>query len=192
MGLRDEVRTPDVYEPILEKKDCKVRILGAETKPWKPKVGTGVEKETNAMKLQIEITDEDARCENADAKPSKRIDDYINLEKHPYVGKDGEVAYMGTSKVYQLEQALGFEPVFVDKSGKPVDAHITKTGKKVCPEGASQKLNADFLEAYFDANDCPVFGAWEGKEIVAHVGMGKASEEFSAKNEVKKYIAKAE
>ena len=89
MSLRDEQRTPDVYEPIIEKKDCKVKILGAVTHDWKPKEGTGAQKDTRGMKLELQIVDDEAVCENQDAKPRVRIDDYMNLEKHPYIDKNG-------------------------------------------------------------------------------------------------------
>ena len=39
MGLLDQQYTPQVFEPIMEKSDCKMRIDGAEVgKPWKHKV----------------------------------------------------------------------------------------------------------------------------------------------------------
>ena len=192
MGLRDEQRTPDVYENILEKKDCKIRIEGASLHDWTPKEATGVTEKTRAMKLEITITDDNVQTENSDAKPARKIDDYINLAPHPYVNKDGEKAMLRPNKVYQLQRAFGFDPLFVDDEGSPVEPKITKTGNKVCPAGAHEKLNPDFLDAYFDESDEPKFGSFEGKEIIAHVGVGKGTAEFGPRNEIKAYKAPVE
>ena len=52
MGLREQRYTPDVFEPAMEKKDCKLHILGATKHNWKPKEGTGVTEETNGMRVE--------------------------------------------------------------------------------------------------------------------------------------------
>jgi len=187
--LRDEQRTPDVFEPIMEKKDCRIKILGATKHNWKPKEATGVTEETNAMKLELSIEDDDAVTENKDAKARKRIDDYINLAPHPYVDKSGEKQMLRPSKVYQLQRALGFDPVFVGDAGEPVPPRITRTGAKACPVGCHERLNPDFLDAYFDSNDEPKFGSWVDKDVIAHVGVDPGTEEFSPSNKVRSYKA---
>lgn len=189
MSLRELAEKARVFEPVMEKKDCKMKVLGAEKHNWKPKEGTGVTEETPAMKLQLQIDDEGAVCENSDAMPSLNINDFINLAPHPYVSKSGEVAKLRTGKLFQLQRALGFEPLYIGEGGEPVEPKVSKTGKKYCPAGASEKLNPDFIEAYFDEQDEPRFDAWIGRDIVAHVVVRK-SEEYGNSNEVKSYVAK--
>lgn len=193
MSLRTETRKPLVFEPILEKKDCEIRIVSAATHDWTPKEGTGITEQTRAMVLEIEITDIQATTENADAQVSKKIKDYINIAPHPYVSaKTGEVVKMRPNKIYQLESALGFTPYFVDEAGAEVPARITKTGKAVCPNDCFQKFNPEFIDAYFDDNDEPRYEAWLDRPIAAHIGVDQGSEEYGPKNVVKSYKAKAE
>ena len=202
MSLRDATTTPDVYEAIKPKKDCKIEILNAEMgKPWKhkcqvPAEGYKVPGETRVMKLTINITDEAVETENSDAKPRRKLDDMVILEQHPYVGKDdGAVHFLKLEKLFQLQAYLGFEPKFVDASGNEVEAHISKTGKKYCPKGASIAFRPEFLDAYFDANEEPRFDAWMNLEGVASIGVKKQTEEqaaqFGSGNEVKSYAPKA-
>jgi len=192
MSLRDEQRTPDVIEPIMEKKDCKLRIDGAEVYDWTPKEQTNITEKTKAMKLQMTIIDEDAVCENTDAKPRVRIDDYLNLAPHPYVsGKTGEVEKLRPNKVYQLCKALGFELEYVDDQGGRVDPGVNaKTGRTYCPKGCHERLNPEFVDAYFDDQDEPRFDAWIGREIVAHVGVDAGTAEFGPSNKVRSYKPK--
>ena len=200
MGLRNATTTPDVYEAIKPKKDCRIEILNAEMgKSWKHKVTAPgdykVPGETRVMKLTINITDEAVETENSDAKPRRKLDDMVILEPHPYVDKDGAQRFMKLEKLFQLQQFLGFEPRFVNKFGQEVDPHITKTGRKVCPKDASIAFQPAFLDAYFDANEEPRFDAWMSLEGVASIGLKKQSEEetlqYGAKNEVTSYAPQA-
>lgn len=201
MGLRDAVTTPDVYEAIKPKKDCAIEIVNAEMgKSWVHKAvatstGYKVPGETRVMKLTINITDTAVETENSDAKPRRKIEDMVILEPHPYADKnDGSTKFMKLEKLFQLQQFLGFEPKFVDKDGNEVEPHITKTGRKACPKGASIALRPEFIDAYFDANEEPRFDAWMNLVGTASIGYKKQSEEetlqYGAKNEVKGYAPK--
>lgn len=201
MGLMDARTKADVYEAIKPKKDCQIEIINAEMgKSWKHKVtvpgdGYKVPGETRVMKLTIQITDTLVETENSDAKPSRKIEDMVILEPHPYADKnDGSTKLMKLEKLFQLQQYLGFEPKYVDASGAEVEPFINKKGKKACPKGASIALRQEFVEAYFDANEEPRFEAWMNLAGVASVGLKKQSEEesmqYGAKNEVKSYAAK--
>lgn len=200
MSLRDAVTTPDVYEAIKPKKDCRIEILNAEMgKSWRHKIevpasGYKVPGETRVMKLTIQITDELVETENRDAKPRRKLDDMVILEPHPYVDKNGVQQSMKLEKLFQLQQFLGFEPRFVNQFGQDVEAHVTKTGRKVCPKGASIAFQPAFLDAYFDANEEPRFEAWMNLEGTASIGYKKQTEEetlqYGLKNEVKGYNAK--
>lgn len=203
MSLRNTTTTPDVYEAIKPKKDCRITILSAEMgKSWRHKVavpaeGYKVPGETRVMKLTIQITDDSVETENVDAKPKRRIDDMVILEQHPYVdSRDGVQKVMKLEKLFQLQQFLGFEPLFVNAHGQPVEPYVTKTGRKTCPKGASIAFQPAFLDAYFDANEEPRFDAWMNLEGVASIGLKKQSEEetlqYGAKNEVKSYAPKGE
>lgn len=202
MSLRNATTTPDVYEAIKPKKDCRITILNAEMgKSWKHKVavpadGYKVPGETRVMKLTIQITDELVETENSDAKPRRKLDDMVILEPHPYVDKDGVQRFLKLEKLFQLQQFLGFEPLFVNKFGQVVDPHITKTGRKVCPKDASIAFQPAFLDAYFDANEEPRFDAWMNLEGVASIGVKKDTpeniEQYGLKNEVKSYAPKGE
>lgn len=184
MGMRDEQDKPQMREPILKKDICKLEIVSAEGSEWKHKMDEGV---TKAMKISLKVVDEDAQCENADAQPAI-INDQMNLEAHPYVSKKtGQVAKMGRGQLYSLERALGFDPYYVDESGAQVEPHITRNGNKACPKGAVQKLNPDFVDAYFDQNDNPKFGAFDGKIVYADVDIEPGDEQYGPKNVIKRY-----
>lgn len=201
MSLRDATTTPDVYEAIKPKKDCRIQIVNAEMgKPWNHKVSAPgdykVPGQTRVMKLTINITDDLVETENSDAKPRRKLDDMVILEPHPYVDKEtGVQKFMKLDKLFQLQAFLGFEPKFIDASGNECAPHITKTGNKVCPKGASIGFRSEFIEAYFDSNEEPKFGVWMGIDGVASIGVKKQTEEQAAQygsgNEVKSYAPKA-
>ena len=203
MGLLDQRQKSDVYEAIKAKKDCEIEILNAEMgKSWKHKTQADsgsykVPGETRVMKLTIQITDSNVETENSDAKPRRKIEDMVILEPHPYVDqKDGTTKYMKLEKLFQLQQFLGFDPKFVDAEGNEVEPYVSRTGRKSCPKGASIALRPEFVKAYFDDSEEPRFDAWMNLKGVASVGLKKQSEEetmqYGAKNEVKRYAAKAE
>lgn len=198
------------FEPILEKKECQVRITNVEHAMWEVKKDDNnslktaaleeaglIGKKFNALKIELEITDEDVRCEHEDAKPSRTVNTQFNTEQYPYFAKkDGVIKKLGRAQLYQIEEAFGFEPVFIDGSGQVVEAHVTKTGRKVAPkvEGVKRRLNPDFLGAYFevgtddDGNDLllPVSANWIGRDMIAHIGV-ESSEQYGNKNIVKAF-----
>lgn len=188
MGLRDQEHDVVFTEPIVEKKDCEVEIVDVGLSPWIAKAGEHVGKAFNACKLQLVITDKDIRTETEGAKARTVLDDVFNLEPYPYM-KDGEPRWMTIGKVYELEAAFGFEPVYVDASGNKVPPHVSRTGKKYAPkvEGVKRKLNPAFVEAYFDESDSPKVMEWVGKKLRAHVAVRK-SEQYGDKNVVKRYL----
>ena len=201
MSLRNATTTPDVYEAIKPKKDCRIQILNAEMgKSWRHKVEAPgdykVPGETRVMKLSIMITDDLVETENSDAKPRRKLDDMVILEPHPYVDKNSVQQFLRLEKLFQLQQFLGFEPVFIDSAGNECDPHITKTGRKACPKGASIGFRKEFIDAYFDSNEEPKFGVWMNIDGVASIGVKKQTEEqaaqFGTGNEVKSYAPKGE
>lgn len=186
MGMRDTQDKPQMKEPILKQENVKLEIVSTEGSEWKHKPETGSNGVTKAMKLSLRVVDDSAHCENGDAQPGL-INDQMNLEHHPYVSKKtGQVAKMGRGQLYSLERALGFDPYFVDANGHKVAPHITRSGNKVCPKGAVQQINPDFADAYFDMNDQPKFGAFEGKTVYADVDV-ETDETYGSKNVIKRY-----
>lgn len=200
MSLRSQTIQPDVFEPMAPKKDCRLKIVGAEMAPsWKHKVeGKSEYKEpgkTRVMKLNLHITDEDAVTENKDAKLRRKFEDLVILERHPYRDKmTGETKYMALNKLFQLQEALGFEPKYVDDDGNEVEPKISASGRKYPPKGAHIAFRDEFLDAYFDENDEPKFSSWLDLDVTASVGYKNQSEEdtenFGRRNEVKAYKPK--
>lgn len=191
MGLRDNRDKVEFKEVILDQKKVACEIVDAIPMDWTAKEGTGefAGKKYRAMKLQINITDPSIQTENSDARPKTLIDDVMNLERFPYVSKeDGSVQWLRTGKLYQLEKAFGFDPCFEDADGNDLEPYVTRTGNKVAPkvDGVRQKLNPDFVQAYFNEDDSPKTLEWAGKKIRVDIGTRK-SEQFGDKNTAKNY-----
>src|SRR3990167_3185043 len=132
-----------VREPILEKKDCQVRIDFVEPTIWTVKEektpGHGGEA-YKAMKMTLTITDPNVQTEHEGARPRLVFEHQMNLDKYPYLSKKtGDIAWLGRGQLHDLEEAFGFDPVFVDTTGQPVDAYLTRTGHKVAPKGEGIK-----------------------------------------------------
>ena len=187
---RDEVQ---FREPIMAQKDVKARISFAEPTEWHPKDAVkaigDVADSYKAVKLTVVITDESVRTEHADALPKMVIDDQFNVQRYPYVdSKKGTLAWLNRSKLFDIERALGFDPVFVDKAGNEVAAFVTRTGNKVAPkvEGVAQVLNPSFLSAYFHEDMTVNPTNWVDKEILVDVAI-ETSEQFGDKNVIKRY-----
>lgn len=173
-------------EPILAQKGVKLKVNFAEGAKWKSKVDG---KEYEAIKLTLDIDDDSVKCEHADARPKTTIADQFNLAQFPYTDKKtGDVKKLGRSKLYQIEEALGFEPVFL-VNGQKVDAYITKTGSKRAPkiEGVKRTLNPDFMDAYFTGEGIPNMSNWAGKTLYANVGV-ETSEQYGSKNIIEAYV----
>lgn len=173
-------------EPILAQKGVKLKLNFAEATKWKSKVDG---QEYDAVKVTLDIDDKSVRTEHADARPKTTIVDQFNLAQFPYTDKKtGEVKKLGRSKLYQLEEALGFDPVFL-VDGKQVEPFITKTGAKRAPkiEGVKRTLNPAFMDAYFLGDGTPNMSNWSGKTLYANVGV-ETSEQFGAKNIIEAYV----
>lgn len=173
-------------EPILAQKGVKLKVGFAEATKWKNKVDS---KEYEAIKLSLDIDDDTVKVEHADARPKLNIQDQFNLAQYPYMDKKtGEIKKLGRSKLYQLEEAFGFDPLFM-VNGSKVEPFITKTGAKRAPkvEGIKRCLNPAFMDAYFDGNGNPNMSNWSGKTIYANIGV-ETSEQFGSKNIVEAYV----
>lgn len=194
-------------EPILAQKGVRCGISFVESNEWEVKKkekwsdaqasamseflvpdAEGKGKLVKALKITVNISDDSVRTEHEDAKPRLTIEDHLNLEKYPYPDKEGNVKWLGRQKLYQLEEAFGFEPVF-KAGGQVVEPHVTRTGKKVAPkiEGVSRVLNPDFYNAYFNADDTPKVDEWVGKEIYADISL-ENSEKFGDRNGITRYV----
>lgn len=188
-------------EPILAQKGVRCGISFVEKTVWTVKEKEKWSEEqheamqgligqtADAVKLTVTISDDSVRTEHEDAKPRLTIEDQFNIEAFPYPDKNtGKVKKLGRQKLFQVEEAFGFEPVF--KVGdETVEAHVTKTGRKVAPklEGVKRVVNPDFFGAYFTAEGEPVTDNWIGKEVYADISV-RRSDQFGDKNEVQRYV----
>ena len=183
-----------VTEPIQPKKDCKVEIAAAEAAQWTVKsagIGgaPGHEGEVyKAVKLTLTITDENVTTEHENARPRLTVEHQFNIERYPYLDKKtGQVKWLGRANLYDLEEALGFDPCFFDAGGNSVEAFITRTGRKAAPkgEGVTRKPNPAFLSAYFNSDGTPNL-EWSGKTVYADIGI-EVSEQFGDKNRISRF-----
>lgn len=187
---RDEV----VFrEPISEQKDVKAKISFAEPTEWRPKDAVkalgGVEDSYKAAKLTVAITDDTVKTEHSDALPRLIIEDQFNVQRYPYLDKKtGKLAWMNRQRLFDLETAFGFDPVFVDRSENVVPPHITRSGAKVAPkvDGVARILNPAFLGAYFHDDMTVNPTNWIDKEILIDVKI-ESSETFGDKNVITRY-----
>lgn len=172
-------------EPFMAQKGVKLKVNFAESAKWKSKVD---EKEYEAVKLTLDLDDDTVRCERADSKPKRTIIDQFNLAQYPYKDKDGNLKKMGRSRLYQLEEAFGFEPIFT-VNGQKVEAYLTKAGNKIAPklDGVVRIPNPEFIDAYFNGDSSPKMENWSGKTLYANVGV-ETSEQFGDKNVIQAYV----
>ena len=173
-------------EPILAKKGVKLVVKFIEKTAWKNKVDG---QDYDAVKLTLQIDDSSVKTEHADAKPKLTIEDQFNIVSYPYKDKNtGEIKKLGKTKLYQLEQVLGFDPVF-KVSGQKVEPYFTKTGNKVAPkiEGVKRSLNEDFFNAYFSSLGAPNVDNWVDKVLYADINV-EVSEQFGNKNVIDRYV----
>ena len=177
-------------EPILPQKWVKLKVTFAEKTQWEAK--TGGEKNGNkydAVKLTLEIDDTSVRTEHADARPKKVIEDQFNIVQFPYEDKKtGEVKKLGKQKLYEIEGAFGFEPIFL-VDGKRVEPFVSKAGNKLAPkvEGVKRVINPDFFDAYFNGEGVPKLENWSNKTIYADVDL-EVSEKFGNRNSIVRYV----
>ena len=194
MGWQEESDEVIVTEPIVAKKDCKMQIDAVEPTTWKVKETANggapgyAGQEFKALKLTATITDENIQTEHEGARPRLTLEHQFNVDKYPYLDrKSGTVRFMGRQNLYDLEEAFGFEPLFTNGEGKPVEAYVTRTGRKVAPkgEGIKRKLNPDFLTAYFTIDGTPNL-EWAGKTVYADIDVER-SEQYGDKNVIKRF-----
>ena len=180
-----------VREPIQPKKDCQVRIEAAEAEEWivKEHVPGEAGKAFKAMKLTLTITDEAVQTEHENAQPRRTLDHHLNLDRYPFLDKkSGTVKWMGRQGLYGLEEALGFDPIYL-KEGQPVEAYVTRTGQKRAPkgEGITRQLNPAFVAAYFHPEGTPNL-EWANKTVYADIGIEK-DEQYGDKNRIVQFKA---
>jgi hypothetical protein len=188
-------------EPIIAQKAVRCGITFVEKATWevKPKENWTAEqlatmqeflgKKYDACKLTITISDDTVRTEHEGAKPKLTIEDQFNIEQYPFPDKKtGALKKMGKQKLYELEQAFGFDPIFMLGNEK-VEPHVTKSGAKVAPkiEGVKRVINPDFFNAYFTADGDPVIDNWVGKTIYADIETEKSAQ-FGDKNVIARYV----
>jgi len=141
------------------------------------------------MKLTLQITDREIKTEHEGGRPKLTLEHQFNIVKYPFKDKDtGEVRWMGRTNLHQLEEALGFDPLFVSASGEQVEPYITRNGNKTAPrgvDGVARKLNPEFVSAYFDSDGHPSL-EWAGKIVYAHIGIRK-DEQYGDKNIIKRF-----
>lgn len=178
-------------EPILAKKDCQLRIDFAEPATWKVKdsVPTHAGQEFKAAKLTLTITDPNVQTEHQGWNPRRVIEHQFNVEKYPFMDKKtGTLRWLNRANLFELEEAFGFEPVFVDPNGVTLPPFITKAGRKVAPkvEGVQRKLNPDFARAYFHEDGTVNPDNWTGKTVYADVDVEK-SDQFGDRNRIVRF-----
>lgn len=177
-------------EPILAQKQVKTKVGFVERAEWESKTGGQKDgRKFSACKLTLTIDDSTVKTEHADAKPRLTIEDQFNLESFPYEDKKtGEVKKLGRTKLYQLEQVFGFDPVF-KVGGNVVEPYVTKSGAKVAPkiEGVKRVPNEDFFNAYFDELGNPRVDNWVDKIVYADVEV-EESEQFGNRNTISRYV----
>ena len=176
MSWQNEYEDVQLTEPIQPKKDCLVQIAAAEGASWTVKPASeggapGFEGQVfPAMKLTVLITDPNVETEHEGSRVRRTIEHRLNLDRYPFKDKNGAVGWMGKQGLYELEEALGFPPVYVNAELQPVEPFITRTGRKAAPrgEGIKRQLNQDFLRAYFTPEGNPNL-EWAGKNLAADI-----------------------
>ena len=189
MSIWDAEDQVDSFEPIQPKDNCELKVVSVEPDEWKVKDGViGHEGETTkSVKMQLQIMDKDVETKSEGAKPRRNFEIIFNVAPHYYLSKDNEVKVLGRSTLFQLEEAMGFDPIYVNGDG-PVEPFVTRTGRKRAPkgDGVKRKVNPDYVEAYFypDGNIKP--DNWVDKTLYAKVGI-RESDQFGDKNVVKAF-----
>jgi len=184
---QDEIK---FSEPVMAQKGVKMKVNFAEKSEWEAKTnGVKDGRKFGACKLTLDIDDDSVRTEHKGGKARMTIEDQFNIQQFPYEDKKtSEQKILGRAKLYQLEGALGFEPIFkVD--GEVVEPYITKNGNKVAPkiEGVKRVLNPDFFNTYFSEDGVPNMDNWAGKTIYADLTVEK-SEQYGDRNSVSRYV----
>lgn len=192
-------------EPIQAQKGVRMGIAFVEKSEWEVKekskwtseglqsMQPHVGKKFPAVKVTLQISDDSVATEHEGATPRMTVEDQFNIVRFPYPDKNtGELKWLGRQKLYQLEEAFGFDPVY-EVGGRQVEPFITRTGRKAPPkiDGVQRTLNPDFFNAYFEEDGTPKVDNWIGKTVFADIGLVK-SEQFGDKNEIQRYVKPAE
>ena len=167
-------------EAILAQKGVKMKVGFVERTEWEEKT---------AGKLTLKIDDMNVKTEHADAKPRLTIEDQFNIESFLYEDKKtGEVKKLGRTKLYQLEETFGFDPIFT-VGGNVVEPFVTKRGNKVAPkvEGVKRIVNPSFFKAYFNMDGSPIVDSFVDKTIYADIEV-ESSEQFGDRNVIARYV----
>ena len=196
MGWMDEGDTVQFSGPILAKKGCKVQIDFIEGATWTVKAtpaggAPGYEgKAYQAAKLTCTITDEGIQTEGEHIRPRLVLEHQFNLEKYPYLDKKtGEVRWLGRQTVYDLEEAFGFEPVYVNEAGEVLVPFVTKAGRKVAPRSdgvVKRRLNPEFAKAYFHTDGTVKPENWINKTVYADIEV-EESEKYGDRNRIQRF-----
>ena len=197
----EEQEDVEFSEPIVAQKGVKMKVTFAEKNEWVVKdkdVWNPMQKSTmeellgktfDACKLTLQIVDESVKTEHEDARAKLTIEDQFNIQSYPYPDKKtGRLKKLGRQKLYQLETALGFDPVF-QVNGEAVEPFITKNGNKVAPkiEGVKRAVNEDFFGAYFNENGTPNMDNWAEKELYADIVV-ESSAVYGDRNSIGRYV----
>lgn len=197
----EEEEDIQIIEPIMAQKRVRIGVTFAEHTEWevKPKdkwIPEGlvnmqelIGKKYDACKLTLTISDDSVKTEHEGAGFKRTIEHQFNIVKFPYPDKNsGQVKYLGKQNLFQLEAALGFDPVF-KVSGEIVEPYITKNGNKVAPkiDGVKRSINPDFFNAYFNDDGTPNVDAWIGKELYADIGVER-SDVYGDKNVISRFV----
>lgn len=194
MGWQDEQDEVIVVEPIVAKKDCQLEITSVEPATWtvKPVSAGGAPgyegQEFKTAKMTLTITDPNIQTEHENARPRLTIEHQFNLDRYPYLEKkSGSVKWLGRANLYELEEAFGFDPIFTNGEGQPVEPYLTRTGRKLAPkgEGIKRHLNPAFVSAYFTADGNPNL-EWAGKTLFADIGI-QTSDQYGDKNVIQRF-----
>lgn len=188
-------------EPIIAQKQVRCGITAIKKATWEVKAKESwtadqlatmqefIGKKYDAVALTISISDDSVRTEHEGAKAKLTIEDQFNIEQYPFPDKKtGALKKMGKQKLYELEQAFGFDPIFM-VGDKFVEPFVTKAGNKVAPkiDGVKRVINPDFFDAYFTSDGDPVIGNWIGKTIYADIDVEKSAQ-FGDKNVIGRYV----
>jgi len=191
----------DFSEPVLAQKGVKMKVGFAERTEWEVKEKNTwnpmqkstmedlIGKKYEACKLTLQIDDESVKTEHEGAKIRLTIEDQFNIVSYPYPDKKtGALKKLGRQKLYELEQALDFDPIFT-VNGDVVEPFITSKGNKVAPklEGVKRAVNPDFFGAYFNEDGTPNMDNWQDKEIYADIVVEKSTQ-YGDRNAIGRYV----
>lgn len=192
MSWQDEANDVEYSEPVQPKRDCQIELQGALPETWIVKESvTGYQgHQTKCVRVTCRIIDPNVTTEHEEARPRLVFDQTFNIERHPYFNKKvGEVRFLSRGLLHSLEEALGFDPIFHDADGNPVEPRITRNGTKTAPNrpGIKQLLNPAFVSAYFTPEGVPNL-EWSGKQVYCDLGIEESEDgQFPPRNRILRF-----